>query len=124
MCTKLIKANKCLLVLRSLRKEGFSLGEVDRLFSTLVLLNYTYGLSVYGVIVSDFTAIQNYLDRCFKRKYISKRMDFQDLLERADRELFKVHSVDPDCPLSKIIPKKKETKYNLRNRTVHHPEIN
>ena len=30
----------------------------------------------------------------------------------------------PDCPLSKIIPKKKETKYNLRNRTVYHPEIN
>ena len=41
---KLIKANKCLL--RSLWKEGFSQGEVDHLFSALVLLNFTYGLPV------------------------------------------------------------------------------
>ena len=112
---KLIKANKCLFVLRSLRKEGFSQGEVDRLFCTLLLPNFTYGLSVYGAVDSDLTVIQNFLDRCFKRKYISKRMDIRDLLEKADRKLFKVRSVDPDCPLSKIIPKK-ETKYNLRNR--------
>ena len=45
-------------------------------------------------------------------------------LGRADRTLFKVRSVDSECPLSKIIPRKKETKYNLRNRTVHRPEIN
>ena len=51
-------------------------------------------------------------------------MDIRDLLEKADRKLFKVRSVDPDCPPTKIIPKKKETKYNLRNRTVQHPEIN
>ena len=67
---KLIKANKCLFVLRSLRKEGFSQGEVDRLFSTLVLPNFTYGLSVYGAVDSDITVIQNFLDRCFKRKYV------------------------------------------------------
>ena len=44
---KLIKANKCLFVLKSLRKEGFSQGEVDHLFSALVLPNFTYGLPVY-----------------------------------------------------------------------------
>ena len=56
--------------------------------------------------------------------YVSNRMDIQDLLEKADKKLFKVRSVDPDYLLSKIIPNKKGTKYNLRNRTVHHPEIN
>ena len=70
---KLIKANKCLFVLRSLRKEGFSQGEVDHLFSALVLPNFTYGLPVYGAVDSDLTVIQNVLDRCFKRKYTSKR---------------------------------------------------
>ena len=69
---KLIKANKCLFVLRSLRKEGFSQGEVDHLFSALVLPNFTYGLPVYGTIDSDLTVIQNFMDRCFKRKYTSK----------------------------------------------------
>ena len=110
---KLIKANKCLFVLRSLRKEGFSQGEVDHLFSALVLPNFTYGLPVYGAVNSDLKVIQNFLGRCFKRKYTSKRMDIRELLEKADKKLFKVRSVDPDCPLSNIIPKKKETKYDL-----------
>lgn len=43
---KLIKANKRLFVLGSLWKEGFSQGEVDHLFSALVLPNFTYGLPV------------------------------------------------------------------------------
>ena len=107
---KLIKANKCLFVLRSLRKEGFSQGEVDHLFSALVLPNFTYGLPVYGAVDSDLTVIQNVLDRCFKRKYTFEK-------------LFKVLSVDPDCPLSNIIPKKKETMYQLRNKSAHRPDI-
>ena len=74
---KLIKANKCLFVLRSLRKERFSKGEVDHLFSALVLPNFTYGLPVYGAVDSDLTVIQHFLDRCFKRKYTSKRWTFE-----------------------------------------------
>ena len=120
---KLIKENKCLFVLRSLRKEGFRQGEVDHLFSTLVLLNFTYGLPVYGAVDADLTVIQNFLDRCFKRKYTSKRMDIRELLEKADKKLFKVRSVDPDFPLNNIIPKKKETEYLLRNKSAHHPDV-
>ena len=99
----MIKANKCLFY----TEEGFSRGEVDHLFSPLVLPNFTYGLPVYGAVDSDLTVIQNFLDRCFKRKYTSKRMDIRELLEKADKKLFKVRSVDLDCPLSNIIPKKK-----------------
>lgn len=67
---KLIKVNKCLFALKSLRKKGFTQGEIDRLFSALVLPNFTHGLSVYGTVDSDLTVIQNFLDSCFKRKYI------------------------------------------------------
>ena len=119
----MIKANKCLFVLRSLRKEGFSQGEVDHLFSALVLPNFTYGLPVYGAVDSDLTVIQNVLDRCFKRKYTFKRMDIRELLEKTDKKLFKVRSADPDCQLSNIIPKKKETKYQLKNKTAHRLDI-
>ena len=107
-----------------MRKEGFGQGEVDCLFSKLVLANFTHALSVYGALDSDLTIIQHFVGRCFKRKYVSKRMDIRDLLERADRKLLKLCSVDPDCPLNNIIPKKKETKCNLRNRTACHPDIN
>ena len=122
------------IVLRSLRKEGFSQGEVDHLFSALVLPNFTYGLPLYGAVDSDLTVIQNFLDSslpadvpwgllllvthsflpsladvrgekwmrdkqkqtpqdvcgeaiwidAFERKYISKRMDIRELLEKAD----------------------------------------
>ena len=119
----MIKANKCLFVLRSLRKEGFSQGEVDHLFGALVLPNFTYGLPVYGAVDSDLTVIQNVLDRCFKRKYTFKRMDIRELLEKTDKKLFKVRSADPDCQLSNIIPKKKETKYQLKNKTAHRLDI-
>ena len=116
---RLIKENKCLFG----RKEGFSQGEVDHLLSSLVLPNFTYGLPVYGAIDSDLTVIQNFMDRCFKREYISKRIDIRELLEKADKKIFKVRSVDPDRPLSNIIPKKKETKYQLRNKSAHRPDI-
>ena len=75
--------------------QGFSQGEIDRLFSALVLPNFTYGLSVYGAVDPDLTVIQNFLDRCFKRKYTSKRMAIRELSEETDKQLFKVRSVIP-----------------------------
>ena len=50
-------------------------------------------------------------------------MDIRELLEKADRKLFKARSADPDCPLGNIIPKKTDTKYHLRNRTSQRPLI-
>ena len=50
-------------------------------------------------------------------------MDIWEVLEKADKKLFKVRSVDPDCPLSNIIPRKKEIKYQIRNKTAYRTEI-
>ena len=68
---KVIKANKSLFLLGSLRKEGMSQEEVDHLFNAIVLLKFSYALSVYGASESDLYVIQNFLDRCMKRKYTS-----------------------------------------------------
>ena len=38
-------------------EEGFSQGEVDHLFSALVLANFTCGLPVHGAVDSDLTII-------------------------------------------------------------------
>lgn len=59
---KLIKANKCLHILRTLRKELCSQKEIDHLFKTLVLPILTYGLTVYGASDSDLNVIQRFLD--------------------------------------------------------------
>ena len=57
---------------RSLRKEGYSQAELDHLFSSIVLPSITYGLPVYGASEAELTAMQYFLDRCYKRKYTSK----------------------------------------------------
>ena len=76
---KLCKTNKCLYVIRCLQKEGCSQAEVDHLFSSIVLPNITYALSVYGASESELTIAQQFLDRCFKRRYISKKLEIGEL---------------------------------------------
>ena len=85
---KLIKANKCLFILRSLRQEGYSQAELDHLFSSIVLPSITYGLSVYGASEAELTAMQCFLDRCHKRKYTSKSFSIKHLLEKQGRKVF------------------------------------
>ena len=89
MCAKVIKANKSLLVLGSLRKKGMSQEEVDHLFNAIVLPNFSHALPVYGASDSDLSVIQNFLDRCMKRKFMSKNVNIRDLLEKADKTLYK-----------------------------------
>ena len=89
---KVIKANKSLFVLGSLRKEGMSQEEVDHLFNAIVLPNFSYALPVYGASDSDLSVIQNFLDRCMKRKFMSKNVNIRDLLEKADKTLYKKRS--------------------------------
>ena len=57
---KLTKANKCLHILRTLRKELFSQKKIDHLFKTLVLPILTNGLAVYGASDSDLNVIQSF----------------------------------------------------------------
>ena len=46
---KLLEANKCLFVIRSLKKEGYSQDDIEHLFNVIVLPKLIYGLSVYAV---------------------------------------------------------------------------
>lgn len=78
VCAKLIKVSKCLILLRSLWKVSVK-AKLTAHLALSFYQNFTYGLSVYGAIDSDLMVIQNFLDRCLKKKYISKRMDVQDL---------------------------------------------
>ena len=121
---KLIKANKWLFILRSLRKEDYSQAELDHLFSSIVLPSITYGLPVYGASDAELTAMQCFLDRCYKRKYTSKSFSIKHLLEKQDRKVFrKVSGIDRH-PLRRLLPKKKVSTYNLRNRTSQYPKVN
>ena len=86
---KLIKANKCPHILRTLRKELFSQKEIDHLFKILVLPILTYGLMVYGASDSDLNVMQRFLDRCHKRHFTSQTVSIFNLLEQQDKFAFK-----------------------------------
>ena len=106
---KLIKATKFLHILRTLRKEGYNLSEIDLLLNTIILLN--------------ITPVQCFLYRCFKR-YTSKPESVYDLLERQDRKSFgKVPNTKGHLFLS-IMRRVKPSSYNLRKETCFKPKIN
>ena len=60
--------------------------------------------------------MQCFLNRCYKRKYTFKSFSIKHLLEKQDRKVFrKVSGIDRH-PLRGLLPKKKESTYNLRNQ--------
>ena len=85
---KLVKANKCLHILRTLKKEQYDQNEVDLLFNTIVLPNLTYGLLMYGTYERDLNKFQNRLNRCCKRRYISVPVNVKDIMLMQDTKLF------------------------------------
>ena len=85
---KLCKANKCLHVLRVCRKERYSQTEIDYLFYSIVLPNITYGLSIYGAFVAEINVLQQFLDRCYKLRFIYTQLNIRSLLQKQDKAIF------------------------------------
>ena len=111
-------------VLRTLRKEHYSQAEIDHLFISIVLPNFSYALSVYGASESDLTVIQNFLDRCHKRRFISFPVFIKNLLNKQDRNILK-KLISTDChPLKDIIPVQKTYVHNLREKGCARLKIN
>jgi hypothetical protein len=121
---KLFEANKCLFVIRSLRKEGYNQTEIDHLFQTIVLSKIRYGLSVYGASMPELTVVQHFLKRCHKRRYISYPLNIYTLLEKSDRTIFKKISNQSNHPLFNLMPTIKESSLRLRNKSSQLPSIN
>ena len=92
---KLIKAKKCVHILRTLCKEGYNQSETNHLFKTLVLSNFL----CLGASGSDLSTVQGFLDRCFKVQFCSKHINVHNLLETQDRNIFKKVSNTVNHPL-------------------------
>ena len=121
---KLVKANRCLHVLRSLRKEQYSQVEIDHLFKSLVLPNFTYCLSVYGGSEPDLNCIQHFLGPCRKRCFVSFPVSIKDLLYKQDCTILKAITSVDNHPLATNLPAKKENNCNLRKEQCVLPKDN
>ena len=120
---KLIKANKCLHVLRCLRKEGYNQLELHHLFISLVLPHLTYGLSVYGASEAELTTVQAFLDRCCKRKFTLDTLHIRKLMKIQHQRIFRKVLSDCNHPIYNLLPEIKDTNYNLRRDTVVKPLV-
>jgi hypothetical protein len=121
---KLIKANKSLYVLRTLRGDGYKQPEIDYMFNSIVTPNILYWLSVYGAANAELTTVQCFLDRCKKRRYTLQEVNIREILKNQDRKIYlKVKSMEMHL-LFRMLPKKKETKYQLRNMSTCKAKIN
>ena len=49
---------------------------------------------------------------------MSKNVNIRDLLEKADKTLYKKRLNDPECQFFQFLPKEKNMRYNLRNTSV------
>ena len=106
---KLTKANNCLPVLRTLRKEHYHWLEIDHLFRSLVLPNITRGLSVYRASASDLGNVQRFsVDRCHKRSYISMPGSIYDLLRQQDTRIFNVTNASDNHRVSRLMLTEKD----------------
>ena len=121
---KLREANKCLYILRSLRKNGYTQQEIDHLFKAIVLPKITFALPVYGAIQVDLNTIQWFLKRCNKRRYTSELINIYDLLEKCDGRLFTKITNNVNHPLYALLPKVKESSKRLRSQASQLPRIN
>ena len=109
------------------QKEQYSQAEIDHLFTVLVSPNFIYDLPVYGASEPDLNIIQNFLDRCHKRSFISYPVSIKDLLiklKNQDCKIFKKVTSINNHPLASYIASKKVCSYNLRKKQCAHPKIN
>ena len=119
---KLVKANKCLYVIRTLKAEGCSHAELNYLFNSLIITIINYGLSVYGFSQPELNTIQRFLDRCYKRKYMTEPVSIHTMLERQDKNILET-SKTKESFLYKFLPRKKGMKYTLRTDS-NYPILN
>ena len=114
---KLGEVNRCLYVIRSLRKEGYNQEHIDLIFKSVILSKLTYGLSVYGACNAELNVVQSFLNS-------SKLFDIYQLLEQSDKSFFFKARANVCHPLHSLLPKVKDSSLRLRQRASQLPKIN
>ena len=104
---KLMEANKCLFVLRTLHPTRHRFFVCSHCF----LPKITYGLSVYGAASPpDLNTVQKFLTRCtcYKRNHISHHVNVSELVEKSDLPTANRICKEPSHPLFNLLPRLKK----------------
>ena len=77
---------------------------------------------MYGASSSDLNSVQHFLDRCYKSRYILRKLNIRELLERSDCSIFR-KALRTNSPLVRILPETNFTNYALRKPCFYHPTV-
>ena len=67
------------------------------------------GLCVYGCSQAEINTIQRFLDRCYRRNYVTEAVNVHDRLEKQDKNIFEMCKTKESL-LCKFLPRKKRIK--------------
>ena len=85
------------------------------------LVNYT--CKRFTELTPNLNNVHHFLDRCYKGRYISRKLNIRELLERSDCPIFR-KALRTNSPLVKVLPERIFTNYTaLRKPYFHHPAI-
>ena len=112
-------------MLRVCRKERYRQTEIVYLFYSVVLPNITYGLAVYGASDAEINVLQQFLDRCYKLRFISTQLNIRSLLQKQDKAVFQKVKQHDNHPLKVCLPQEKNNlTYNLRGKSFQRRKMN
>ena len=91
---------------------------------SLGIPNLTDSPSVYSAVNAELTNVRCFLDRCHKRRYISRAVNILSVSKNQDRKIFDKVKHQEKHPLRNLIRKLKVTEYNPRHKSSHRPKLN
>ena len=76
--------------------------------------------------MSDFHSVQNFLDRCHKRRYVPFAMNtVRDLVYRQDKKLLNMtNKALEQPPLNESLPEQNHYNHNVGRKRCFYPKIN
>ena len=110
----LSQARSLLYLLKDLHRHHVPLHELDRLFDAVILSRIRYGISVYACDNRGLKRIQNFLEKCYMKHYIMKRIDIENLVKCEDQKLLEKILNNTRHPLRAYLLS------NQKSRTTRH----
>ena len=113
--------NQRLYLVNSLRKSGLSTEALNVVFNALIVSKLTYCVPSWHthVSVTDAHRIDKFLEKAFKWQCCQNLLKWDTIVENIDNKLFKQIVVNPCHCLTQLLPLKKVTGYNLRQKSQY-----
>lgn len=121
----LSKACSRLYILRVCKYYGYSTDQLSKLFDSLIMSLFAYGVEVWGSALQGkyLQRIDNFCKRAYKYGYTEKTYKMAELIENKDMKLFKSITSNSSHSLSDMLPPVKTRKLRERGHQYILPKV-